>query len=361
MALIDRYIGKQVLAATLFGVLVLCMVLLFGNLFKEIRPLLVEQGAPLSMVLQFVLYVLPFSLMFTLPWGFLTAILLVFGKLSSDNEITALRMSGRGLGRLAVPVLVIGFCFCFSCYWLNTRISPAAKANIAQLLFNTASRDPNALLQEGQLQTRFEGQKLLIEQRVGERLIGFHLYQEATETQPALTVHAAEVELDFDEGSKILELTLHDATIETLVSDGDQQLVLVKRMPWRLDLSKVGKRREKANQLTNPELDQRLADPNLSKKRRTQYTAEKRKRLSFSFACLALGFIGVPLGVRHQRKETSAGFGLGIAIAVAYFVLMIVAESGGEIPGILGDVILWLPNIACIGLGLFFFRRASRG
>ena len=52
-----------------------------GNLFKKIQPLLVDQRAPLELVLRFVLNVLPLSLMYTLPWGFLSAVLLVFGVL----------------------------------------------------------------------------------------------------------------------------------------------------------------------------------------------------------------------------------------------------------------------------------------
>lgn len=57
MRILDRYIGRQVLTTTLFGVVVLSFILVLGNLFKEIRPLLVESGAPLSIVIEFVLQV----------------------------------------------------------------------------------------------------------------------------------------------------------------------------------------------------------------------------------------------------------------------------------------------------------------
>jgi lipopolysaccharide export LptBFGC system permease protein LptF len=89
MRISDIYIGRQVLLGTLTAVLVLSLVLVLGNLFKQIHPLLVDQKAPLSLVLRFVLNVLPFSLMFTVPWGFLSAVLLVFGRMSSDQESPA--------------------------------------------------------------------------------------------------------------------------------------------------------------------------------------------------------------------------------------------------------------------------------
>ena len=37
LRLMDRYIGKQIISATIFGVVMLCVLLVLGNLFKELR------------------------------------------------------------------------------------------------------------------------------------------------------------------------------------------------------------------------------------------------------------------------------------------------------------------------------------
>ena len=108
MRISDRYIGKQVLSGTLYAVLVLGLVLVLGNLFKQIKPLLVDQRAPLELVIRFSINVLPVSLLYTIPWGFLTAVLLVFGRLSAGHEITSFRVAGLSLVRLAAPVFEIG-------------------------------------------------------------------------------------------------------------------------------------------------------------------------------------------------------------------------------------------------------------
>ena len=44
MRISDRYIGKQVLIGTLYAVLVLGVVLVLGNLFRQIQPLLHGRG-----------------------------------------------------------------------------------------------------------------------------------------------------------------------------------------------------------------------------------------------------------------------------------------------------------------------------
>ena len=104
MKIIDRYIGSSVIATALFGVVVLSLVLVLGNLFKQLLDVLINNpDVPIATVLAFMALVLPFSLTFTIPWGFLTALLLVFGRISADNELVALKSNGVSVPRIAAP------------------------------------------------------------------------------------------------------------------------------------------------------------------------------------------------------------------------------------------------------------------
>ena len=78
MRIIDRYLARQVLVTALFAIAVLTVVLVLGNVFKKLLDQFINQNAPPGILLSVVGYVLPFSLTFTIPWGFLTAVLLVF-------------------------------------------------------------------------------------------------------------------------------------------------------------------------------------------------------------------------------------------------------------------------------------------
>ena len=69
------------------GVALLSLVLVLGNVFKEMLDLLLNHNVPIETIFAFIAFVLPFSMTFTIPWGFLTAVLLVFGRLSADNEV----------------------------------------------------------------------------------------------------------------------------------------------------------------------------------------------------------------------------------------------------------------------------------
>ena len=104
MKIIDRFISRELIVNFLFAVAVLSLVLVVGNIFRKLLPLLVNQDVPIEYIATFIAYVLPFSFIFTIPWGLLTAILLVFGRLSADNELTALRSNGVSIGRIAVSL-----------------------------------------------------------------------------------------------------------------------------------------------------------------------------------------------------------------------------------------------------------------
>ena len=153
MRLFDRYIARQILVGTLYAIMVLSLVLVMGNLFKEVRPLLVEQNAPPEVVFRFILNVVPYSLMFTIPWGFLCAVLLVFGRLSNDNEVTAFRVAGISLMRLALPVFVIAIALSGICMWINVNVVPLAKASLTEMLIEQVKRNPRSLLNPGLVQS----------------------------------------------------------------------------------------------------------------------------------------------------------------------------------------------------------------
>jgi lipopolysaccharide export system permease protein len=363
MRISDRYIGRQVLFGTLFAVVVLSLALVLGNLFKQIRPLLVDKHAPLWLVLRFVLNVLPFSLMFTIPWGFLSAVLLVFGRLSSDQELTSFRVAGVSLARLVVPVFVIAALLSAACLWLNVNVVPQAKASLTELLYEQAKRDPRSLLSPGMVHAGLKDVKFYVEDQQGDSLIGLHLYRTPSASAAAAPVeaylHARRFTFVVDDAKKELRLKLYDASFETHKPDGSVDMFsAAEAEPYLIPFGVARQEKSKASAMTNQEIVAYLArHPELTAERRVKYQAEITQRYSFSLACLAFAFVGVPLGMQARRRDSSGGLLLSLLLGTGYFLFTILANESKTAAA--ANFVLWVPNVICVGVGLFLFRRAQ--
>ncbi len=93
MRILRNYILKELLWPFLLSLVIFNFVLLMGNLIK-LAELMVNKGVSIIFVLKLFLFLIPSLLSLTIPMAVLTATLLAFGRLASDNEITSMRASG---------------------------------------------------------------------------------------------------------------------------------------------------------------------------------------------------------------------------------------------------------------------------
>jgi lipopolysaccharide export system permease protein len=359
MRISDRYIGLSVLSGTLFAIVLLSAVLVMGNLFKEIRPLLVEVGAPISILWSFILSVLPMSLIYTIPWAFLSSVLLVFGRLSSENELNAFRAAGIGLPRLAMPVILVGAGLSAFCIWLNVDIAPEAKYRVRNIVTETIIQDPRALLRSGVDQTRIKNVKIDTQASEGDVFHNFHIFVMDDEEQTGFGgayIHADTAETVVDHEKKQIRLRLTGAYSDGSTGPDDEFIMQSEELEWMVvDYSDPHRRRPKASSMTNRQIETFLAEnPEMTEDSRLGYQTEIQLRYSSSFACLAFAFIGVPLGIKARRRDTSSGLVLSLAVGALYFFAGSVLEDSAQ----RHHWALWMPNAACLGLGMWLFRRA---
>ncbi len=366
--IIDRYIGRQVWWATVIGVGVLSLVLVFGNLFKEVFELLVDKNLPLGAVLKFMAYILPFSLIFTIPWGFLTAVLLVFGRLSADNELVSLRMAGMSMTRICRPVFLIVAALVMLSLWINTTIAPRAQAEMKAAMYNMVVDDPMALFVPDRVIDSFPGFAIYAEERVGDELLSVEIIELNASKHPIKYLRANKARIDYDSESDQLLLVLEDAMIVRKSADNPRDLDRVEPglsfgltyVPMDLGALRAKSEKVRPSTMDTAELRQRLAADHgeMDGGLRNTMNTEINKRYSFSLACFTFALIGIPLGVTAQRRETSVGFAFSLIIAVIYFLFIIIADTMRDSSH--ARYLMWLPNVVFIGIGLWMFRRMNK-
>src|SRR5213082_3595046 len=177
MKQIDKFVSRELLVNVLFAIAVLSLVLVVGNIFRKLLTLLVNHDVPMEYLLAFIAYVFPFSLIFTIPWGLLTAILLVFGRLSADNELIALRANGVSVTRVSVPLGAIAAGCTAICLWLNVQVAPAAQEKLRSTIFDLATRNPMALFGSDQIIDQFPGRKIYVGKKEGNKLENITVFE----------------------------------------------------------------------------------------------------------------------------------------------------------------------------------------
>jgi len=211
MKIVDRYLSRQIIVNLLFAIVVLSFVLVIGNIFRKLLPLLVNHDLPVDYLIGFVAYVLPFSLIFTIPWGLLTAVLLVFGRLSADNELTALRSNGVSIARICVPLVVIALACTAASLWLNVQVAPAAQEEMRSTVFNLATRNPMALFGSDQVIDQFPGRKIYVGRKEGNKLENILVFETNDESMPMKVTHAREGSLEADLPNRRILMHLYNA------------------------------------------------------------------------------------------------------------------------------------------------------
>ncbi|MDP8237303.1 MAG: LptF/LptG family permease, partial [Candidatus Erginobacter occultus] len=118
MKIIHRYILFSVTGTFLATLLVLTGILCLGNLLKVAD--LILRGMDPALILRFFGFLVISLLEYAIPMAILTSTILVFGRLSADNEITGMRACGIGLKRIIEPVILLGFLLTLLCLYLQT-------------------------------------------------------------------------------------------------------------------------------------------------------------------------------------------------------------------------------------------------
>ncbi|HEY0792324.1 MAG TPA: LptF/LptG family permease, partial [Chthoniobacterales bacterium] len=214
MRIIDRYVSGEILGAIIWAVSVLSLMLVLGNAMRELLNVLLSHQLPLSYVFSFLGYLLPFSMIYSIPWGVLVAVLLVFGKLSSDNELVALRANGVSILRICLPVFSIAGIALGVCLWINLYAAPIAQVQLKSAVFNLASTDPLALFGNDEVIDQFPNRRIYVGRKNGAVLEDLHIFELNAQQMPIRVVYARRGQLEVDKEHERILLHIYDARYE---------------------------------------------------------------------------------------------------------------------------------------------------
>ena len=373
---LPKYLFGQVLATLLLTVAVFTAVLLVGNALREILTLLVSSHVSPGLMFRALLYLVPFVWVFALPMGMLTATLLVFGRFSADQELTAARASGVSLLSLVTPVILLGLLCCCVSALFNLDLGPRSRVAFKHLTEDLRAMAMNAQIPEGRFIRDFPGYIFYVEKNRDGELHNVMIYRLESETNVDTTLHAASGRLKPDRANNQLILDLVDARSVTVGARGNA-INSFPTLTLNLSMNAATNRvtKPKISDMTFGQLRQELheleqlnlAGPDTPESRRARkdltgpVRVAMHREVAFSFACFGFTLVGIPLGIRVHRRETNIGMALALALVVVYYGFTMLGESLAARPEFYPHLILWVPNFIFQAVGAVLLWRANRG
>jgi lipopolysaccharide export system permease protein len=379
--LLDRHLFKSVFGTCAAAVALFTFIVALPNVIRDlVGPLLAGQ-IDLGTFLHLLAFLPPFAITYALPMGILTGVLLTLGRLSADSEITAMRASGISVLRIARPVFLLGVLGAALALYVNFESMPHARVTYHVVLANAVRSNPLSFIVPRTFIRDFRNHVVYVGEKEGAVLRDIWLWELDDQKRVKRLVRAESGRIEYDEATNSLIPTLLHAQAEDRDPDNPEdfskspKIGSIERFEeTRIPLDTYFRPNEvkvKIDWFNYAQLraeEERLASlpppPPAEAKQRARDLMRPavvmNDKLNLSLAVFAFALIGVPLGIKVSRRETSANLGLALLLVLGFYLLTVMVKWLDRHPEYRPDLLLWVPNLLFLALGVWLFRRIER-
>ncbi len=332
----------------------------------EITDMIVNQKVGAGAVGLLLIYMMPYFLQYVIPMSVMMAVLLSMLRMSSDNEIMALKAGGVSVYRLVPPVLTFSFLGMLVAGFMTIWGVPQSADRFKTLLFDVASANLNVSLKERTFNDSFKHIMLYVN-RIDPKTK--ELYQVLIEDSRTAginnTVIARRGNLFGEPQEMVYHLRLYGGTINQMnLSDRSSHTIDFETYDIRLDLrdvfsaSRGGEKRPKDMSLT--ELRTYLQTVKDHNNEYFGALLNWHKKFSIPAASLAMGLLALPLGIQARNAKKAFGIGVGLLFFLFYYLLLSMGTALGENGKLHPAIGMWVPNLILGGMGVYLLVRSAR-
>lgn len=380
MRILRGYCLKELITPFLLSLAMFTFIFLVGNLVK-LADLLLNKGVNLIDIAKILILLIPQLVVFVLPTSALAAVLIVFGGLAQNNEITAMKANGINILRVMVPVIMAGFLLSLAALFFVDQVQPRLHQIYRQVFNELIIKRPEAYIEAGRFIKDFKGYIIRAQKVEGKRLEGVTIFQ-PQEGKPTRTIMAESGEI-VSSDDRTLGLRLYNGVSDE--PNPDDPSVLYKLHFNKFELPSLsladgpkGRAKKKYKDMSLNELIyilrtmddykeqmelQGMDSEDLKrdvKSRTLEARTEIQRKISFSFATFSFVLIGLPLAVVTRRGEIVVSFALSMIVVAVYYILSIWAKTLAINVVLPPLVVLWLPNAIAIVIAFFLMTKVIR-
>ena len=358
MKIIDKYLVKQFLQTLVFGLITFVLLFIIINLFEYLGSF-VDNKATISIVLQYYFYYTPEITRLVLPVAVLLACLFVSGKMSTLNELTAIKAGGVSLYRYMLPFMITTLFICIFSIYFGGYVVPEAnkkKIYIEHTYMNLGyyTGGSNIFFQDSI--TRIVSIASYDIERNQAIEVSIQDFDPNDATKMISRIDASR--MSYDKAQKCWNLT---GVVKKEFRDKTQ----VENISFNLtmtDLNFVPKdiinKQTKQEEMTLSELNAYAKDQVKAGNDPTETFIEFHSRIALAFSPLIVVMFGLPISTGKRKGGLALQFGLNLLITFIYLVFMKISQAFGK-NGVLDPVTTaWFANFVFLVGALYNIRRS---
>ena len=359
MKILHRYIIREFFESFLFGLLVFSIILLLDQIL-ELVDLIISKGVSVWIAARLFTLILPNILSLTIPMAVLLAILLAYGRLSEDNEITAMRSSGLGYFSFTGPVLIVIMMLSILLAYFNLELTPMAHRQFRSMYKEVLTQRPMLKFEDNSI-TSVGEYKIFVKDvdKESDRLLGVNIYQFPTkQSESAMRITASSAVVTAD--AQAVVFNLFSGYLQKPDTNKPSDFIFLKFQRYQFVIpiaSQIMPFSQSLHEMTGTDLLKEMENYR-SKQLPTNFLeVEYWLRWTLAFAPIVMALVGIPLGIVLERGGKSIGFGVSMLVIFLYYLLLVTGLNLGEKGVFNPGIISWLPNAACLAAGVLLWRK----
>jgi len=392
MGIVTRYVLSELLKAFILSLGVLTLLFIVFGLVKEAR----EQGLEPQQVIQLIPFILPDALRFTVPATILLSACMVYGRMSSSNEITALKSLGISPMTVLWPVFIFSFVLSVATVWLNDLAVTWGREGVRRVVLESVEEIVYGMLRTQRTYSS-KDVSIAVKRVEGRKLVNPTISMVSKKTSMTLTAEYAELRSDPKEGVLTIICTNGQLDVEgkgRIIFEGrtlersipldqkktaeeighpsymamnaipDTITALEKEIAVQYDelAAKAALSMMTGNfaELASPEWNTEDSEKVLKQQKVYRLQTEPHRRMSNGFSCFCFALVGAPLAIRLRNADLMTSFFLCfLPILLVYYPLLAFGVDFAK-NGSLPPYSVWVGNIILILAGLWMLRKVVR-
>jgi len=356
------YILKEIFQILLLSIGVLTFIMVISRI-GQLADLIINKGVEIEDIFLLIVYSSPPYLTFTLPMSFLLSTIVVLGRLSTENEILALKASGIDLKYLFVPVVVTGIIISLIGLLNTTMLLPNSSDLFRKTLINIVKKGITIEDKEGIFNDAIPGIVIYVDKidKENKRLAGVLISDDRDkDIKQMISANRGIINLDHD--TLDLNFLLEDGNLHRWEKKADVYRNLYFKeyffsMNLEKDVPQNVQLRKRHYEMDTRELKKALISA--SAPARYDIMLEIFKKFSIPLSSISFIFLAVPLGIRRRREGRFSGVLYSLLLFVLYYVLMAFTENLGKTFGVPAFIVSFAPNLIVLLIGIGFLKNLN--